>query len=179
MQQASKRGKHASACVLARFLLGFKVLGFVPILIMWEMCPTKQQGATMAKQAAWRENIEVVAAYIVEKFGGNVVHNAALKEALVQGLPELFPGGRADAAIEFLASVDFASCYTKAGPRGIALLEGIKDGGKRFWRVPTTTAADAKHMADVDAMQAPLPTKARRCIRFGEYVAKGKVADEG
>lgn len=131
----------------------------------------------MAKQAAWRENIEVVAAYIVDSFGGTVVHNAELKAALVQGLPELFPGGRADAAIEFLASVDFASCYTKSGPRGLALLEGVKDGGKRFWRVPTTTAADAKVQVDEESMQAPLPTKARRCIRFGEYIAKGKTED--
>jgi hypothetical protein len=138
----------------------------------------QQQEATMA-QAKWRENIEVIAEYIVSRFGGAVVRNADLKDALVGRFPEVFANGRADACVEFLASVDFASCYTKSGPRGLALLEGVKEGGKRYWRVPTTTTeAKAKVEVEVPDMQRPLPTKARRCIRFGEYIAKAKAKDE-
>ena len=128
--------------------------------------------------ALWRTNIQMVVEFIVAKHGGELVHNAKLKDTLVRGLPEVFPNGRADACIEFLASVDFASCYTKAGPRGLALLQGIKEGGKRFWLVPTTTEAKAKAESMVEDMQAPLPTKARKCIRFGEYIAKNKDKDE-
>ena len=129
-------------------------------------------------QAAWRTNIEAIVAYIVSRFGGQQVRNADLKGALVERFPEVFANGRADACIEYLACVDFASCYTKAGPGGLALLQGVKDGGKRYWIVPTSTEAKAKAESEVGNMQAPLPTKARKCIRFGEYVAKTKEEDE-
>jgi len=120
------------------------------------------------------DHVDMVMAAIMDAYAGQTVHNAQLKEFLCATLPELFPSGRADGCIEFLSNVDFSSTMSKkTGASGVAFLEGIKDGGKRYWKVPESLDnVVAKN--DCTELSAPLPTKKRVNLRFGEYVARQK-----
>lgn len=123
------------------------------------------------------EHIDLVIETILGRYAGQVVHNAELKEFLVQQLPELFPSGRADGCIEFLASVAFRSTVNKKGVGGIAFLEGIKDGSKRYWRVPQNTSEVVAKADCLDKLQSPIPTRKVK-LNFGEYVAAKKGTEE-
>lgn len=120
------------------------------------------------------DHVDMVMAAIMDAYAGQTVHNAQLKEFLCATLPELFPSGRADGCIEFLSNVDFSSTMSKkTGASGVAFLEGIKDGGKRYWKVPESLD-NVVAKSDCTELSAPLPTKKRVNLRFGEYVAKQK-----
>jgi len=112
------------------------------------------------------EHLDLVIAAILDKFAGQIVHNQTLKDYLVATLPEMFPSGRADGAVEHLASVDFASSRTKKGVVGIAFLEGIKDGKKRYWKVPENTDTTVAKADCLDKLSTPLPTKKPKLV-FG------------
>ena len=123
------------------------------------------------------DHVDMVIAAIMAKYAGKTVHNAELKAHLIAVLPELFPSGRADGCIEFLSNVDFSSTISKkGGVQGVAFLEGVKEGGKRFWNVPAALD-NVVAKSDCSELQAPLPTKKRVNIRFGEYVAKQKAGE--
>ena len=124
------------------------------------------------------DHIDMVIAAIMAKYAGQTVHNAELKDYLIATLPELFPSGRADGCIEFLAKVDFSSTMSKkSGVQGIAFLDGVKEGGKRYWNVPATLD-NVVAKGDCAELDAPLPTKKRVNIRFGEYVARQKQEEQ-
>lgn len=123
------------------------------------------------------EHIDTVIETVLGRYAGQVVHNAELKNFLTTALPELFPSGRADGCIEFLATVAFRSTVSKTGVGGIAFLEGIKEGSKRYWRVPMTTNDIVAKADCLDKLQAPLPTRKVK-LNFGEYVAAKKGTEE-
>ena len=112
------------------------------------------------------EHIDLVIATILDKYAGRTVHNEVLKDYLVATLPEMFPSGRADGAVEHLAKVRFASSRTKTGVVGIAFLEGIKDGRKRYWKVPENTDGTVAKADCLDELSTPLPTKKPKLV-FG------------
>jgi hypothetical protein len=120
------------------------------------------------------DHIDLVVGAILEKFGGQVVHNATLKEYLINTLPEMFPSGRADRCIEFLASVAFRSTVRNGVVGGVAFLEGIKDGKKRYWRVPMNTDnVVAKSDVPIESLGEVIRTR-KATIPFGQYVAASK-----
>ena len=123
------------------------------------------------------EHIDVVISTILDRYAGTVVHNAELKAFLCTELPEMFPTGRADGAVEFLASVAFRSTVSKTGIGGVAFLEGIKEGSKRYWKVPLTTDNVVAKADIVNQLQEPLPTRKIK-LSFGEYVAAKKQGNE-
>lgn len=140
---------------------------------MWEMHPTKQQGATMGKFTA--EIVSEIVGNMIAVYGGREVHNAELKRWLCATYPTLFPSGRADGFIEQIAMVDYASTISrKKGVSGYAFLKGIKRERARLWLVPSTMPAELLPKGSLESLQAPLPTKKRVSIRFGEYIAAKK-----
>ena len=125
------------------------------------------------------DHVDMVIAAIMNAYAGQTVHNAVLKAFLCNALPEMFPSGRADGCIEFLSNVDFSSTISKkGGVSGVAFLEGLKVEGKRFWKVPAELD-NVVAKSDCAELQAPLPTKKRVNIRFGEYVARQKEQEAG
>ena len=123
-------------------------------------------------------HVDTVIEAILAKYAGRVVHNAELKSYLCATLPELFPSGRADGAVEFLAAVQFRSCVGKGGVSGVAFLEGIKEGGKRFWKVPMDTANTvAKSDLQIEELGSVIRTRKSK-LSFGEYVAAAKAKPE-
>jgi hypothetical protein len=120
------------------------------------------------------DHIDTVIACILQKFAGQTVHNKVLKDYLCATLPELFPSGRADGAVEFLSTVAFRSTVSAAGIGGVAFLEGIKDGAKRYWKVPMDTSNTvAKSDLPMEALAPVIPTRKVK-LSFGEYVAAAK-----
>lgn len=134
-----------------------------------------------------RFNVETVSAIVsamVSEFGGREVPNAVLKAWLCATFPTHFPSGRADGFVEYIAAVDFASTINKAGVSGYAILRGIKRDRARLWLVPSEVPAALSTKGEAfgamgAAVPAPLPTKKRTTIRFGEYVAAAKAKGEG
>jgi len=118
------------------------------------------------------DHVDMVIAAILEKFAGQIVHNATLKEYLCNALPEMFPSGRADGAIEFLSDVGFASSNSKTGQQGVAFLEGIIEGKRRFWKIPDTTDNVVAKSDVADSLKAPLGTK--KLKKFGEIPSKAE-----
>lgn len=117
------------------------------------------------------EHIDLVIATILDRYAGQVVHNAELKDFLCAKLPELFPSGRADGCVEHLASVRFKSSEGKKGITGIAFLEGIKEGNRRYWKVPENTDNVVAKSDAVDKLTATIPTKKPK-LEFGLVAAK-------
>lgn len=123
-------------------------------------------------------HVDMVIEAILAKYAGRVVHNAELKAHLCATLPELFPSGRADGAVEFLAAVQFRSTVSKSGIGGVAFLEGIKEGGKRFWKVPMDTSSTiAKSDLQIEELGTVIRTRKSK-LSFGEYVAAAKIKPE-
>jgi len=115
-------------------------------------------------------HVDMVIEAILVKYAGCIVHNAELKAYLCAELPDLFPSGRADGAVEYLAAVQFRSCVNKAGVAGVAFLEGVKEGGKRFWKVPMDTSATvAKSDLRIEELGSVIHTRKSK-LSFGEYV---------
>jgi len=72
--------------------------------------------------------------------------------------------------VEYLAAVQFRSCVNKAGVAGVAFLEGVKEGGKRFWKVPMDTSATvAKSDLRIEELGSVIHTRKSK-LSFGEYV---------
>ena len=129
----------------------------------------------MAKYTS--EMVAVVFQAIVARYGGQNVPNQVMQQFLCQTFPEIFRT-RSDAFLELIAKVDFASGYTGKGEnielRGYNLLAGSKTDGKRFWHPPVHWDGSMPLKTDASRIVAPLPTKQRKTIRFGEYVAAKK-----
>lgn len=116
---------------------------------------------------------------IIRQFGGQEVQNTVLKAWLCQTFPEHF--SRADYFLEYIAKVDFASNYKRDPvtgeyiiPDGFYLLPGTKPNGRRIWHPPTHWDGSMPLKRDQLRIVAPLPTKQRKTIRFGDYVAAKK-----
>ena len=115
-------------------------------------------------------HVDMVIEAMLAQYAGKIVHNAELKDYLCATLPELFPSGRADGAVEFLSKVQFRSCVGKGGVSGVAFLEGIKEGGKRFWKVPMDTSSTvAKSDLPIEELGSVIRTRKSK-LSFGEYV---------
>ena len=120
------------------------------------------------------DHIDMVIECILQKFAGQVVPNTVLKDYLCKKLPDLFPTGRADRAVEHLANVAFKSTVSKGSVNGVAFLEGIKDGGRRAWKVPRNTDnVMAKSDIALEELAPVIPTRKAK-LTFGEYVAATK-----
>ena len=120
------------------------------------------------------DHIDMVIECILSKYAGQVVHNKELKEYLINTLPELFPSGRADRCIEHLSNAAFKSTVRNGTVGGVAFLEGILDGKKRYWRVPKNTDNTvAKSDLSLDQLTSVAQTRKSK-LSFGEYVAASK-----
>lgn len=121
---------------------------------------------------------------IVRQFAGREIGNAALKNWLCATFPSHFPTNRADGFVEYVASVDFASC---AGGKGYGTIKGIlrdkhgnimpenTKGASRSWVIPHAPEMRTKAEAyEVGELGAAAKTKLRRAPTFGEYVAAKK-----
>ena len=119
-------------------------------------------------------HIDTVIEAILAKFAGQTVHNKVLKEYLCKTLPDLFPSGRADGAVEYLADAAFRSTVTSSGVGGVAFLEGILEGNRRYWKVPMDTSNTiAKSDLPIENLSRVAPTRKVK-MDFGTYVAAAK-----